>query len=75
VLRVKGLLRVAGVDTPVVVQGAQHIVHPPSHLDAWPDGDRRSRLVFITRGIARAEIERSFAAFQAAFAETAPVAA
>lgn len=75
VLRVKGLLRVAGVDTPVVVQGAQHIVHAPSHLDAWPDGDRRSRLVFITRRIGRAEIERSFAAFQAAFAETATVAA
>jgi G3E family GTPase len=75
VLRVKGLLRVAGTDTPVVVQGAQHIVHAPGHLDAWPDVDRRSRLVFITRGIARAEIERSFAAFQAAFAETAPVAA
>lgn len=75
VLRVKGLLHVAGVDTPVVVQGAQHIVHAPSHLDAWPDGDRRSRLVFITRGIARAEIERSFAAFQAAFAEAAPALA
>jgi G3E family GTPase len=75
VLRVKGLLRVAGTDTPVVVQGAQHIVHAPSHLDAWPDADRRSRLVFITRGIVRAEIERSFAAFQAAFAEPATVAA
>lgn len=75
VLRVKGLLRVAGTDTPVVVQGVQHIVHAPSHLDAWPDADRRSRLVFITRGIARAEIERSFAAFQAAFAETAAVPA
>lgn len=75
VLRVKGLLRVAGTDTPVVVQGVQHIVHAPSHLDAWPDADRRSRLVFITRGIARAEIERSFAAFQAAFAEPATVLA
>ncbi len=75
VLRVKGLLNVAGVDTPVVVQGVQHIVHAPTHLDAWPDADRRSRLVFITRGIARAEIERSFAAFQAAFAEAPPVLA
>jgi G3E family GTPase len=70
VLRVKGLLNVAGTATPVVVQGVQHIVHPPTHLDAWPDEDRRSRLVFITRGIRRTEIERSFAAFQAAFAET-----
>ena len=75
VLRVKGLLHVAGVETPVVVQCAQHIVHAPSHLDAWPDEDRRSRLVFITRGIDRGEIERSFAAFQAAFAEPAAVSA
>ena len=75
VLRVKGLLHVAGVETPVVVQCAQHIVHAPGHLDAWPDENRRSRLVFITRGIDRGEIERSFAAFQAAFAEPATLCA
>jgi G3E family GTPase len=63
VLRLKGLLNVAGVPTPVLINGVQHIVHPPSHLEAWPDADRRSRLIFIVRGLQRARIERSLAAF------------
>ncbi len=63
VLRLKGLLNVAGVPTPVLINGVQHIVHPPSHLDEWPDADRRSRLIFIVRGLARARIERSLAVF------------
>ena len=39
------------------------LVDPPSHLEAWPDADRRSRLVFIVRGLQRARIERSLAIF------------
>jgi G3E family GTPase len=63
ILRLKGLLNVAGVPTPVLINGVQHIVHPPSHLEEWPDADRRSRLVFIVRGLERARIERSLAIF------------
>jgi G3E family GTPase len=63
VLRVKGILNVAGSKTPVVVHGVQHIVHPPAHLKRWPDADRRSRIVFITRNLERDRIERSLAAF------------
>ena len=63
VLRLKGLLNVEGVPTPVLINGVQHIVHPPSHLEAWPDADRRSRLIFIVRGLQRARIERSLAVF------------
>jgi G3E family GTPase len=62
-LRLKGLLNVAGVPTPVLINGVQHIVHPPSHLEEWPDADRRSRLIFIVRGLQRARIERSLAVF------------
>jgi G3E family GTPase len=65
VLRVKGLLDV-GAPGPVVLNGVQHVVHPPEHLDAWPDEDHRSRLVFIARGIGREEVEESLAAFDAA---------
>ena len=50
-LRVKGLVNVEGETGPVVVQGVQHVFHPPVTLAAWPSDDRRSRLVFITRGI------------------------
>jgi G3E family GTPase len=65
VLRIKALLNVAGVSTPLLINGVQHLVHPPSHLDAWPDADRRSHLVFVVRGLSRLQIERSLAAFTA----------
>lgn len=48
-LRVKGIVNVDG--KPVVVQGVQHIFHPPVTLDRWPSEDTRTRLVFITRRI------------------------
>lgn len=62
-LRLKGILNVEGSDKPVVVHGVQHVFHPPAMLDEWPDEDRRSKLVFITRNIERGTIERLFAAF------------
>ena len=62
-LRVKGILNVADAATPVAVHAVQHLVHTPRHLEAWPDEDRRSRLVFIVRGLDPAVIERSFRAF------------
>ncbi len=63
ILRVKGLLNVLEVDAPIAVHGVQHIVHPPVHLDAWPDADQRSRLVFIVRGLKPDDIEASLLAF------------
>ena len=48
-LRVKGIVNVDG--RPVVVQGVQHIFHPPVALDRWPSDDQATRLVFITRRI------------------------
>ena len=56
-LRFKGLLQIEErPETPIVVQGVQHIFHPPRELECWPDADRRSRLVFITRRISRETI-------------------
>ena len=63
VLRIKGLLNVAGVATPVLINGVQHIVHPPVHLAHWPDADRHSRIVFIVDGLARERLEGSLEAF------------
>ena len=65
VLRVKGLLDVAA-DGPLVLNGVQHVVHPPLHLDAWPDEDHRSRLVFIGRGLDAGTVRASLEAFQRA---------
>jgi len=63
VLRVKGILNVVGSPTPVAIHGVQSLVHPPVHMAAWPDGDRRSRLVFIVDGLERSAVERSLVAF------------
>jgi G3E family GTPase len=65
VLRVKGLLDTGG-SGPVVLDGVQHVVHPPRHLAAWPDADRRSRLVFIGRAIDPAALRASLQAFDRA---------
>lgn len=62
ILRIKGLLDTGG-DGPLLIDCVQHAVHPPVHLESWPDEDHRSRLVFIGRGIERADLERSLAAF------------
>jgi G3E family GTPase len=64
-LRVKGLLNVAGCRGPVVVQFVQHLAHAPVELEAWPDQDRTSRVVFITRNIEERTIRDLIAAVRA----------
>jgi G3E family GTPase len=63
VLRVKGLLNV-GATGPVVLNGVQHILHPPEHLAAWPGEDQRSHLVFILHALEPETIRTSLQAFQ-----------
>jgi G3E family GTPase len=63
ILRVKGILSLEGEANPVALHGVQHLVHPPQHLPAWPDAERRSRLVFIVDGIDPDQLRRSLAAF------------
>lgn len=58
-LRVKAILHIAEApERPMVVQGVQHVFHPPVQLDAWPSEDRDTRIVFILRDLDRADIER-----------------
>jgi G3E family GTPase len=64
-LRVKGFLAVEGCQGPVVVQFVQHLAHPPVELTAWPDGNRKSRLVFITKNISEQQVRDLFAAVRA----------
>jgi G3E family GTPase len=56
-LRIKGIVNVAG--RPIVIQAVQHMFHPLSELPEWPDDDRRSRIVFITRDVPQGRIERT----------------
>jgi G3E family GTPase len=66
-LRVKGIFDLRGEAGPVVVHGVHHVFHPPVALENWPDADRRTRLVLITRDLP-ADVLR------AAWAELAPAA-
>ena len=63
-LRLKGIVKLAeDPDHPLVLHGVQHVLHPPSQLAAWPDDDRRTRLVMIVRDVEPAVIRRLFDAF------------
>ena len=55
-LRMKGVINVAGSQGPVIVHGVQHVFHPAVTLKRWPSEDRRSRIVFITRDIEEAAL-------------------
>ena len=66
-LRVKAIVAIADrPEQPVVLHGVQHLFHPPVLLPKWPDEDRRTRIVFITRDLPRETIETSLAAFEEA---------
>jgi G3E family GTPase len=57
-LRVKGIVGLTDDPArPVVIHGVQHVFHPPHRLEAWPDADRRTRIVFIVK-----DLEESFVA-------------
>ena len=63
-LRMKGLVKVAEhPDQPLLLHAVQQILHPPMILEAWPDGDRRSRLVLIVKDIEESVVQRLWAAF------------
>lgn len=63
-LRMKGIVKIEETpETPVVIHGVQHILHPPARLDQWPDSDHRTRLVFILRDIEPRVVNELFDAF------------
>lgn len=59
ILRVKGIVNIAEKpDKPAVIHGVQHLFHPVVWMDGWPDADRSTRLVFITRNVSRDWVEK-----------------
>ena len=63
ILRVKGLLDVPGAKGPICLNAVQHFIHPPVHLDEWPDDDHSSRLVFIVQDLDEIAVRISLANF------------
>ena len=60
VMRLKGLVDMAGEDRPVVLQAVHHVVHRRDHLPSWP-GPRRTELVVIHQGLPADGLRQSFA--------------
>ena len=62
-LRFKGLFVLADrPETPILVDGVQHVFHAPRALRAWPDDDHTSRAVAIVQGVAARDVETLWAA-------------
>jgi G3E family GTPase len=60
-LRMKGIVNVRGRPGPVIIHGVQQVLHPATTLAAWPSADRSTRIVFITNGIPREDLQGSLA--------------
>jgi G3E family GTPase len=57
-LRVKGLINILEEPgKPAVVQGVQHLLHNLTWLEKWPSADERTRIVFITQGMAQSDLK------------------
>lgn len=61
-LRCKGIVSIRESGQIVVLQTVQGVFHAPERLAEWPDGDLRSRLVCITRGVSADDLRRSLLA-------------
>ena len=68
-LRIKGIVNVAGEKLPRVIHAVQHTIYPVATLTAWPDEDRSTKLVFITRDLAEAFVRQTLDSF---IADTTP---
>jgi G3E family GTPase len=64
VLRVKGLVALKDDSSrPLLIQMVQHIMHPPTRLERWPDDDHTTRIVFILEGVTPHFVESLWRAF------------
>lgn len=62
-LRVKGIVDV-GERGPIVINGVQHVIHPPQHLPDWHGEEHSSQIVFIMKDLEPQRIMESLTAFQ-----------
>ena len=57
-LRFKGLIALDDdPGRPLVVHGVKHVMHAPERLEAWPDADRETRMVFILQNLDASVVE------------------
>ncbi len=71
-LRLKGILSVAGIDRPLAVHGVRDVLYPPVRLQTDPLPPGESRVVLIYQTPAGADFEATARAALAASAPTEP---
>jgi G3E family GTPase len=62
ILRLKGLVRLAGHDRLLVLQGVHHVLHPPAWLPANVPAPNATAIVVIARGLDARGLRESFSA-------------
>ena len=63
IMRIKGILKLKGFEQPVLIQGVQHCLYPPEHLDTWPWVKSQSKIVLIARNLDLQHVQKSFYLF------------
>ncbi len=73
IYRLRAVLSIEGETRPVVLQGVQHVMEPPSRLHSWGSMDRCSKLHFITSelpaDVVRSSLARDLPVFAASAAQ------
>jgi len=59
-LRLKGILRLAGEQKPWLLQGVGPVLDQPVQMTAWPNDEETTRLVFIVNGLLVENLKASF---------------
>ncbi|MDJ0749447.1 MAG: GTP-binding protein [Woeseiaceae bacterium] len=63
ILRIKGVVNVAGEARPTVLQSVQHSAYEPMQLAKWPGGEPYSELTFIAQNFSQAAAYNSLRPF------------
>jgi G3E family GTPase len=72
-LRLKGIVALAErPGEPMILHGAQHVVHEPVRLAKWPDADHSTRIVLIGEDLPEEELVAIWAAVRDAPAPDRP---
>jgi G3E family GTPase len=65
ILRLKGLVNVAGEPGPRAVHAVRHTLYPSARLERWPDADRTTRIVVIGLDLEEDSVARILDSFLA----------
>jgi G3E family GTPase len=62
-LRLKGIVNVAGENTPRAIHAVEHTIYPFAKIPSWPGDDHATQLVFIVRDLDETFIRDTIAAY------------